>query len=633
MLQELRDKSQGWIAKVIIAVIVLLFALTGFDAIFRAVGHSDEVATINGKGLSKALYNATYEQQQYILSANGQFDGSVEAKENLRKTVMENLVNYQILIQAADNAGFGYLPVQFVEQIIQNNPLYQNNGKFDYELFKESIRNYGYSSEAQFIQDQLEKYYLTQLQSGIVSADFATNNEVLALADLINQTRDFSYKELDASTIDNITKEEISAWYEKHKETLKTPEQVVLEYILLNKNDFLNNVSISDQELTNLYAKKVNDLQEVASRKRIAHILIPVTATQKEADAKAKIEDIAKKLKEGADFATLAKEDSQDLGTAKNGGDLGYLNSEDLPDQALAPVVNQLNKVGELSNPVRSKYGWHIIKLVAVDEPAIPSFISLKNGLTDELKQQKAAELYLNAQRELDGLAYENYDSLSSVAEQLKLSLDTTKPFARDAGYDELTKNEKLIKEAFSENLLKGEENSSIIELSPDRSVVIRVKQHLEPKMMTLEQATPVIVKALQTEKIKAEGEKLIADVEAGKVSVKNWKTFDNVQQPIKLLLAGGVQQKTAVAPEVLDKVFSTPHPIDNKPGLQGLTLSNGNYAIIAVTKVNPFDGTLTDEQKDQYQSIVETGYVNNFWGEYQKYLKDKAEVKYFDFE
>ncbi|AWM79749.1 hypothetical protein DKL61_04930 [Gammaproteobacteria bacterium ESL0073] len=221
MLQELRDKSQGWIAKVIIAVIVLLFALTGFDAIFRAVGHNDEVATINGKGLSKALYNSTYEQQQYILSANGQFDGSVEAKEQLRKTVMENLVNYQILIQAADNAGFGYLPAQFVEQIIQNNPLYQSNGKFDYELFKESIRNYGYSSETQYVQDQLEKYYLTQLQSGIVTADFATTSEVLSLANLINQTRTFSYKELDASTINDITKEEISAWYEKHKETLK----------------------------------------------------------------------------------------------------------------------------------------------------------------------------------------------------------------------------------------------------------------------------------------------------------------------------------------------------------------------------------------------------------------------------
>ncbi|AZS50585.1 hypothetical protein DM558_07240 [Entomomonas moraniae] len=633
MLQELRDKSQGWIAKVIIAVIVLLFALTGFDAIFRAVGHNDEVATINGKGLSKALYNSTYEQQQYILSANGQFDGSVEAKEQLRKTVMENLVNYQILIQAADNAGFGYLPAQFVEQIIQNNPLYQSNGKFDYELFKESIRNYGYSSETQYVQDQLEKYYLTQLQSGIVTADFATTSEVLSLANLINQTRNFSYKELDASTINDITKEEISAWYEKHKETLKTPEQVVLEYIVLNKNDFLDKVSISDQELTNLYAKKVNDLEEAASRKRIAHILIPVTATQTDAAAKAKIDDIAKKLKEGADFATLAKEDSQDLGTAKNGGDLGYLNSEDLPDQALAPVVNQLNQAGDLSAPVRSKYGWHIIKLIAVEDPVIPSFVSLKKSITEELKQQKAAELYLNAQRELDGLAYENYDSLSSVAEQLKLPLDTTKPFARDAGYDELTKNEKLIKEAFSVNLLKGEENSSIIELSPDRSVVIRVKQHLEPEMMTLEQATPVIVKALQTEKIKNDGEKLIAEVQAGKVVIKDWKAFNDVEQPIKTILAGDTQQKTEVAPEILDKVFSTPHPVDNKPGLQGFTLKNGNYAIIAVTKVNPFDGALTDEQKAQYQSIVETGYTNNFWGEYQKYLKDKAEVKYFDFE
>lgn len=629
MLQELRDKSQGWIAKIIIGVIVLLFALTGFDAIFRAVGHNDEVATINGEGLSKVLYNNTYDQQQRILSMNGQFDGSTQAKESLSKFVMENLINNQILVQAADKAGFGYLPTQFVETMIRNNPLYQTNGQFDYNSFKEAILNYGYSSEQQFVQDQLERYYLMQLQSGIVNTNFATPDEVLALANLFDQTRDFSYKELKASSINDISKEEISGWYEKHKDTLKTPEEVVLEYIALNKNDFLTKVTVTDQELSDLYVKKVNALQEIASRKHLAHILIPVTASQSEQEAKTKIDAIAKKLKDGADFAALAKESSQDLGTANKGGDLGYVTNEDLPDQqALTPVVDQLNTVGGVSQPVRSQYGWHIIKLIDIEEPTIPSFVSLKDSLTTALKEQKAAELYLNAGRELDGLAYENYDSLSAVAEQLKLPLETTKPFARDTGYDELTKNQKLIKEAFSSDLLNGDSNSSIMDLSPDRSVVIRVKQYLKPTTMTLEQATPLIVKTLQTEKIKTEGEQLITQLQAGKLSIKDWTVFNNVQQPIKLEES---KQKPAVSKEVLEKVFSTPHPVSDKPGLQGFTLENGNYAIVAVTKVNVPGDPLTGEQKTLYQSIIEANTANNSWAEYQKYLKDKAEIKYFD--
>ncbi len=633
MLQEIRDKSQGWIAKTIIGVIVLLLALTGFEAIFRAVSNDGEVASVNGEGIATAEFNDTYQQHRYILSPNGQFDGTPEATKELKKLVTDNLINYRILVQAATNAGFSYLPEAYIKQAIENNPLYQTNGQFDYSLFEQEIRNYGYGSDKQFVRDQLDRNLLSQLQSGIVDANFVTNDRALYLAKLLEQTRDFSYKELEANKVANISDEEIATWYEDHKDTLKTPEQVVLEYIELDRNTFLEKTTVSDKELSDLYAKKVVELDKTAVRHRIAHILIPITANQSAEQAKAKIDTIENELKQGKDFATVAKEESQDTGTADKGGDLGFVTTDDLPDpEAFAPVLTTLTKVGDISEPVRSRFGWHIIKLTDIQKAAMPSFESLREQLAIELKQQKAYEAYLAEQRKLDSAAYENYDNLAQVAKDFNLTLKETKPFGRETGYDAITSNDKVIKAAFSESLLKNEENSGIIEVTPNTSIIVHVKEHLQPSNMTLEQATPEIKVALQKEKATSEGEQLVADVKAGKIAVNDtWKAFKSVKQPLQL--SAEEFQKLALSPEILESLFSMPKPTGDKPSVYGVTLKNGNYAVIALSKVNEFVGSLSDEDKLQYQTLADNDSANKLWEEYRQYLKDNAEIKYFDSE
>lgn len=631
MLQEIRDKSQGWIAKTIIGVIVLLLALTGFEAIFRAVSNDGEVASINGEGIATAEFNDTYQQQRYILSANGQFDGTPEATKELKKLVTDNLINYRILVQAATNAGFSYLPEAYIKHTIENNPLYQTNGQFDYSLFEQEIRNYGYGSDKQFVRDQLDRNLLSQLQSGIVDANFVTNDRALYLAKLLEQTRDFSYKELEANKVANISDEEIATWYEDHKDTLKTPEQVVLEYIELDRNTFLEKTTVSDKELSDLYAKKVVELDKTAVRHRIAHILIPITANQSEEQAKAKIDTIENELKQGKDFATVAKEESQDTGTADKGGDLGFVTTDDLPDpEAFAPVLTTLTKVGDISEPVCSRFGWHIIKLTDIQKAAMPSFESLHEQLASELKQQKAYEAYLAEQRKLDSAAYENYDNLAQVAKDFNLTLKETKPFGRETGYDAITSNDKVIKAAFSDSLLKNEENSGIIEITPNTSIIVHVKQHLQPSHMTLEQATPTIKIALQKQQTLSDGEQLVAAIKAGKETVNDtWQTFKAVKQPLQL--SADELQKLALSPEILESLFAIPKPTADSPSVHGMALKNGNYAVIALTKVNEFTGTLSDADKMQYETLAANDSANKLWEEYRQYLKDNAEIKYFD--
>lgn len=631
MLQQIRDKSQGWIAKVIIGIIVLLFALTGFDAIFRAVSHDSDVAVVNGEGITRQEFSSVLEQQKYRLRATGEFDDSPEMTTKLNKLVVDNLVNYRILMQAAQNAGFGYLPEAFITQSIQYNPLYQTNGQFDYNLFEQDIRSVGYASDKQFVNDQLEQRFLQQLQSGISLPAIATDDDVMRLASLFEQTRDFAYYPIDASKITSVSDEEIKTWYESHKDTLKTPEQVVLEYVELNRDKFLDKVTISDEELKALYTKKVVDLDKAAVRQRIAHILIPVTAKITDEQAKAKVAEIAAELKQGKDFAALAKQYSQDTGTANKGGDLGFVTDEELPDPiAFASALQSLDKVGDVSEPVRSQFGWHLIKLTDKQKAVIPSFESQRQSLAEELKQQKAFELYLAEQKRLDSAAFENFDGLDQVAKDFDLTLKTTQPFGKNEGYDAVTASNKVVKEAFSPSLIEDKENSSIIEVSPNLSVIIRVKEHLQPSVMTIEQATPIIKKQLQADKAKLEGERLIAELKAGKVDTvingEHWKELKNVKHPIQNDPNAG-----EVDAEVIETVFSTPKPVDEKGQASGIALQNGNYVVTYLTKVNDFKGPLSDEDKAKYQQLATVTSGNKLWDEYQKYLQEKAEIKYID--
>lgn len=632
MLQDIRDKSQGWIAKTIIGVIVLLFALTGFDAIFRAVSHDEEVASINGESIAKGEFTKIFEQQRYILRANGQFDDTPEANKELKKMVLTNLVNYQILMQAAHNAGLSRLPEEFVKQYIESNPLYQTNGQFDYKLFLQDINNQGYANDMEYVKDKLDQQLLSQLQSGIVSTTLATDNEINRLAGLLEQTRDFSYKVIDASKITAISEEEIKNWYEAHKDTLKTPERIVLQYVELKRDSFFDKVTVSEDELKDLYTKKVIELDKGAVRQRIAHILIPVTSNQTEQQAKAKVDEIAKELTAGKDFAALAKAYSQDTGTATNGGDLGFVTNDDLPDPAaFAPALKSLTKVGDVSAPIRSRFGWHIIKLTDTQKMAVPSFESLRNQLADSLKQQKAYDMYLAEQGKLNSAAFENYDNLDQVAKDFGLTLQTTKPFAKGAGYDRITSSDKVLKEAFSANLLETKENSNIIEVSPNTSVIIRVKEHLMPANMSLAEATVDVRNALQKEKAKLQGEQLITAIKSGKAVVdSSWKTLMAVKQPSSL--DEDAFKKLALDKAILDAVFATAKPTDNKSSLNGLTLNNGNYVVFAVNKVNEFKGPVAAD-KAKYQQLLSVTEGNRLWEEYQKYLKDKAQIKYFESE
>ncbi len=207
-----------------------------------------------------------------------------------------------------------------------------------------------------------------------------------------------------------------------------TPDQVVIDYLELKKSSFFDQVNVKDDELQAAYQKETANLAE---QRRAAHILIEVNDKVSDAQAKAKIEEIQARLAKGEKFEALAKEFSQDPGSANNGGDLGFA-GPGVYDPDFETALYAL-KQDQVSTPVRSTFGWHLIKLLGVEAPQVPTFASLKDKLTRELKAQQVEQRFVEATKQLEDAAFEASD-LAQPASDLKLTVHTSAPFGREGG-------------------------------------------------------------------------------------------------------------------------------------------------------------------------------------------------------
>ncbi len=475
MLQNIRDNSQGWIAKTIIGVIVALMALTGFDAIFKATTNSNEAAKVNGENISQnELSQAVDMQRRQLMQQLGKdFDASLLDEKMLRDSALKGLIDRKLLLQGAHDAKFAFSEAA-LDQVILQTPEFQVDGKFSPERFDQVIRQLGYS-RMQFRQMLAQEMLIGQLRAGLAGSGFVTDAQVLAFARLEKQTRDFATLNIKADPASvKLTDDEVKAYYDQHAKEFMTPDQVVIDYLELKKASFFDQVSVKDEDLQAAYQKEIANLSE---QRRAAHILIEVNDKVTEAQAKAKIEEIQARLAKGESFEALAKEFSQDPGSANNGGDLGYA-GPGVYDPEFEKALYALNK-DQVSAPVRTDFGLHLIKLLGVEAPEVPTFASLKDKLTRELKTQQVEQRFVEATKQLEDASFEASD-LAQPAQDLKLTVHTSAPFGREGG-EGIAANRAVVTAAFSPEVLNEGANSTAIELDPETVVVLRAKEHRKP--------------------------------------------------------------------------------------------------------------------------------------------------------
>jgi len=621
MLQNIRDNSQGWIAKTIIGVIIALMALTGFDAIFRATSHSQDAAKVNGEEISQnELAQAVDMQRRQLAQQLGKdFDPAMLNDQMLREAALKGLIDRKLLLQGAADAKFGFSEAALDQQILLT-PEFQVDGKFSADRFDQVVRQLGYT-RMQFRQMLGQEMLIGQVRAGIAGSAFITDAQVDAFARLEKQTRDFATLTLPADPSNvKVTDDEIKAHYDEHAKEFLSPEQVVLDYIELKKSSFFDKVSVKDEDLQAAYQKEIANLAE---QRRAAHILIEVNDKMTDAQAKAKVEEIQQRLSKGEDFAALAKELSQDPGSSAKGGDLGYA-GKGVYDPAFEDALYALNK-DQVSAPVRSQFGWHLIKLLGVEAPSVPTFASLKEKLTTDLKSALVEQKFVEATKQLEDTAFESSD-LAQPAQDLGLKVQTTAPFGREGG-EGLTANRAVIQAAFSPEVLEEGSNSSALELDPETVLVVRSKEHRQPEQLPLEAVSSAIraqlTKEHASEAVKTKGQALLAGLRDGKTPLaakqegQSWKVVE-----------AATRSQEGVDPQVLQALFRMPKPEGkDKPGYGSLTAADGSFVIVRLNGVNQATPP-TDEEKAQYRRFLASREGQQDFAAYRAQLQSTAKIE-----
>lgn len=620
MLQNIRDNSQGWIAKTIIGLIVVLMALTGFDAIFQATNHSQDAAKVNGQTISQnELSQAVDMQRRQLMQQLGKdFDPAMLDEKMLREAALKGLIDRKLLLQGAENAKFSFSEAA-LDQLILQTPEFQVDGKFSADRFDQVIRQMGYG-RLQFREMLAQEMLIGQLRTGLAGSSFVTDNQVEAFARLEKQTRDFASMtfKADPSTV-KVSDEEIKAHYDQHAKEFMTPDQVVIDYIELKKSAYFDQVKVNDDQLKALYEKEIANLAE---QRHAAHILVEVNDKFSDEQAKARIEEIQQRLAKGEDFAKLAKEFSQDPGSASNGGDLGFA-GQGVYDPAFEEALYSLNQ-DQVSAPVKTEFGYHLIKLLGVEAPQVPTFASLKEKLTRELKTQQVEQRFVEVTKQLEDSAFEASD-LAQPAQELGLQVKTSAPFGREGG-EGITANRAVIQAAFSEEVLDEASNSGAIELDPETVVVLRAKEHRKPEQLPLESVSESIRGQLAKEKaiaeLKSKADKLIAGLRDGSVAESaahdghTWK----IQEAV-------TRAQEGIDPAELQAVFRLSKPeAKDKPVYGSVVLGDGSLVVLQLKGVNE-GAAATDEEKQQIRRYLASRAGQQDFAAYRKQLEASADI------
>lgn len=599
-IQSIRDNSQSMLAKIIVGVIVITFALFGVDAIIGYSSNANDAAEVNGDEISVyELNRATEMLKRQILDRMGEnADPSLLDEQIIRSRALDSLLERQLLLQDAKAHGI-YTNERQVDSMIRTTPAFQADGQFNQAVYEATVRNIGL----------LPREYKTQLtfdlqvqqpQSGIGQSAFMIPSEVKQIAELDRQLRNIAYIRVKAEDLLKdivIPDAEAKTYYETNQNDFMTPEMVQLEYLELNRSDFMAQVNIDESELKLLYEQEVERYSKREER-RAAHILIETNEDTDIKSARSKMDEVQNKLAAGESFESLAKTYSQDLGSAENGGDLGYA-ERGAYVPAFEDALFALD-VGQTSEVIETEFGLHLIRLLDVRKPEIPGYDELVGQLEKDLRFQKSEELFVAQADKLQNDSFSAGD-LREPADRLGLQIKTTTLFSREGG-EGIAGNAKVINVAFSDDVLTEGNNSDLIELNKDHVVVVRAKQHQPAKVKPYDEVSESVIDTLKHRKAAQQaqklGEQLLVELREGK-SVEQitsdygfeWTIVDKVGR-----------NQESLNPQINEKVFEMPKPKVGEKSLDSLILENGDFTVIALTKV--YEGGLTEINSREIEAL-----------------------------
>jgi peptidyl-prolyl cis-trans isomerase D len=598
MLQWINDRMKviGWI---FILPLALVFAVWGVHGIVDFTTRQDRGLRVNGEDVNLERIRQAYQEQLAQLNRVYPDEVPAEVRRNVQQRIVDQFVNTQLVAQKVKALRYTVSDKDVVESI-QHYEGFQVNGKFNRDAYYGLLRAQGYAP-ARFEAEQRELLQARALEGGLYLSSFSTPQELARAAALRDETRELAYavvpvvRFLAAARPDDAA---LKSYYDKHKDEFKTPETVRLSYVALRVADAAKDVT-ADEAALRAYYDTTKERYIEPEKRRARHVLIQ--AGNDDAAARKKADEVyAEASKPGADFGALARKYSQDAGSASQGGDLGWAEKSFF----VAPFADAVfaMKPGETRAPLRTQFGWHVIKLEEVQPGKSKTFEQVRADLEPEYRKSEAEHRFGERQEKIEQLAFESSGGLEPVAKALGLKIEEIPVFSRGLAGNELAASSKVVQAAFSADVLGGQ-NSRAIEISPGNVVVLRADDHRLPEQQSFETVRARVEEGARRElaerAARSAAEAVAKAVGAGTSWEAALKPVGTVATPV----AGKpsppdairfeaarfmVRNQPGVPPEVLADAFKAGHPAAGAPAIGTVRLASGDIASYALHAVKP---------------------------------------------
>jgi peptidyl-prolyl cis-trans isomerase D len=624
MLQRIHDSVGRWIAALVLGLVSAGFIFWGVER--GTTGSASFAAKVNGENITINEFDRELQNRQNEYQRLYKTELTEDLRRELRRSVLEGMVRDTALKQRVTSQGYRASDER-VDKSIREITAFQVGGEFNDQAALQILTSQGLTP-AGFRALQRQNLEERDLQLGIVDSTFLTPAEFRRYIELYNQRREVAYALFDAAafapkvTIDDAA---IAARYEGNQASYQTAETVDLEYVELTLADIAAGIQVTDEDLRAAYEEEKQRFQTTEERKA-RHILIAVADGQEDA-ARKQADAVEERLKKGEDFAKVAKEVSADAGSKDQGGDLGWISRGTLT----GPFEDSLFalKAGEVSAPVRTDQGFHIIRLDEERSGDLQPFEAVRDELAAETKTRRAEMQFYDKANALGEKAFDAYNELASVATSLQLAVKTVKGFPRTGDPNVFRNGAPVVQAAFSDDVVDSGRNSKLVELADDQVLVLRVTGHNLPKTKPLEEVREQIRAELIRERTQELAEEastaFLADLEKGGDAAALAAKAGGTWHPAAWVM----RTDNAVPTEVLSAAFAMRKADAGAPQRQEIALANGSHAVVALSGVQAGEPSgLTQAERDQRQKQLSDQSARAELTAYIDSVRDEASIK-----
>jgi len=635
VLQSIRERLTGILAFAILGILIVPFALVGVNEYFTS-SSGNIVARINETEISFNDFNQSFSNyRRRMQSLMGAAYDPVEFDQLIiRRQHLDSLIDQELITQAAQSMGLD-VDDDTLGAEIRKIPAFQVEGQFNADVYQSRLLAQGLSPR-QFQREMRSQFVISQLPQNITASSIATSTELEEFVALLDQSRTFSTVMLPAEIAEPAAEfdaAEITAWYDANTEEYQSQEQVIIEYVELDAAFLPPGLPPEEDVLRDQFeSQKARFISP--EQRRVSHILIEVAVDAGEAEketARQIAEDLSERASAGEDFATLAMENSQDRGSAAQGGDLGWVETGVMV-KAFENAMYELSMQTPISAPVQTGFGWHVIQLQEIRESTGMTFDEARMTLVAEYEDDLASRAFLEQADRLVDLIYEDPTTLESAALVLDLQVKETGPFSRAGGEEGIAANPEVVEAAFSDLVLLQGSVSDPVNLDENRLVMIRMKEHLPVALKPLEEVRAEIIATLgenlARDNAEAKAVEFLAALQSGETEFEALATESGLE-----FARNEAIKRNSFVPDVtlVQEVFRLQKPAEDVTVQTVLPTSNG-FAVVELHSITP--GVLEGGAliaKKQYERVIANSNASQEATALMRQLRASAEVEVFE--